>query len=137
MKFMPQDIFEVCALNIAKYKVMDPSSYSQSKMDVYKIYKDDFKGDSIWIQQCDEIADQIISLCKKCGANDVVFMLQVAQDVRQKFDENMELLSGAKSVFHGTFFTKSHPSASARKEVAMRNIQSLFMWMIGRGFVPR
>jgi hypothetical protein len=137
MKFMPQDIFEVCALNLAKYKILDPLNYSKIKIEVFQLYANDFKGDNLWLQQCDELTSPLFDLCSTCGAKNVTHMLAVAQEVRQKFDENMEIVSGVKSIFHGTMFTKNHPSPISREEIAMKNIQLLFVKMIGSGFVPK
>jgi hypothetical protein len=137
MKFMPQDLFEVASLYLARWKAGDPNGMAQHKFAIYEGYKEQFKGDNLWLEQAEQISDPILHLCSQFGASDKYHMLGVAAEARQRFDENMEVISGVRGLFRGTVFAKSHPSAGDRKEIAIKNIRYLFLFMTSRGFVPR
>jgi len=134
MKFLPQDMFETFALSFASWKVDDESTYKKSTTRLYNDYKDIFPGDVLWLDQADEIVPELISLVTTLGAKDKFRSLNVAKELRQKLDENLNTLSTSKKIFAGAFFTKSHPAPHLRKEIARKNIKMLYAKMAALGF---
>ena len=54
MKFMPQDMFEVCVLYLSKYKLLGDKAVIQTKAMLHESYKDSYKGDVLWLSQAEE-----------------------------------------------------------------------------------
>jgi len=135
MKFMPQDMFEVMAISMAKYKLLGDEEFRKFKFAMHEAYKNDYKGDVLWLSQAEELIQDIQQLVTKIKAKDAFKYLTVASEFRQKLDENLEIPSATKKIFGGNFFTRSHPSPSSRKEIALKNIARLMVMMAANGYV--
>ena len=135
MKFMPQDMFEVCVLYLSKYKLLGDKAFAETKSMLHDSYKDSYKGDVLWLSQAEELVQDVHKLVITIGAKDPFKYLSVASDFRQKLDDNLEIPSKVKKFLGGTMFTSSHPAPSSRKEIAMKNFKRLFIMMAANGFV--
>ncbi len=135
MKFMPQDMFEVSALFLSKYKLLGDESFIKAKAALHDSYKDSFKGDVLWLSQAEELVHDVQSLVITIGAKNPYDYLSVACDLRQKLDDNLEIPSTVKKFFGGAMFTSSHPAPSSRKVIAMKNFKRLFVMMAAHGYV--
>jgi len=106
---MPQDMFEVMAISMAKYKLLGDEEFRKFKFAMHEAYKNDYKGDVLWLSQAEELIQDIQQLVTKIKAKDAFKYLTVASEFRQKLDENLEIPSATKKIFGGNFFTRSHP----------------------------
>jgi len=135
MKFMEQDMFEVMVISFAKYSLLGSEEFSKFKHHMHNSFKNTYNGDVLWLKQAEELIFEINKLVVQIGAKDPFQYLTVASEFRQKLDVDLKPLSTTKKLFGGTFFQKSHPSPSSRKEIAIINFKRLMVMMAANGFV--
>ena len=137
MKFLPQDMFETFSLALAKYKVQGQEDYVNFKLFLHEEYSNSFPGDNLWLEQAEAIVPDIIKIVEALAAKEKFRSLQVAMELRQKLDDDLNPPSATKKLLGGLMFTKSHPAPHIRKELAIKNIKLLFVKMAALGFQHR
>jgi len=134
MKFMPQDVFEVVVISLAKYKLLSNSDYLESKNFIFNCYRDSYKGDVLWMSQAEEMIVDVEKVVSQIGIKDKFKYYTIASEFRQRLDENLEIPRTLKKIFGGTIFTTSHPAPMARKEIALKNIKRLTIMISSNGY---
>lgn len=132
---MDQAMFEVTVLHFAKYKTLDEETFNAAKNAIYESYKNDYPGDTLWYEQAISLLPEVIKMIEKIGAKKhKTRSLDVACEFRKQLDESMKPVGTLKKIFGGTVFQKSHPAPHLRKDLAIKNLNVLFIQLAARGF---
>jgi hypothetical protein len=127
MKFMDQNLFDVIVLTIAAQAAESPERISSSVTEAYFAYRESYEGDNLWTDQAKETIKKIIEIAKTISKSDFPYLILLTAEIRKTMDENLKPLGKLSKFFKGTAFTQSHPAPHLRKEISIKNCQTLLI----------
>ena len=132
MKFIDQSLFEVGTLFLAIDIADQSDNLTTSKHELFRMYRDSYPGDHLWVDQASEAALSAYELAKKIAPQNPSRLLAVAMEVRKTLGDDLRPVSGVSKLLDGTWFARSHPSPESRVQLSRKNFQTLLVLVNSR-----
>lgn len=124
-KYVNQDVFDGSIALLASAKIDSDAEYRTALLALVNYYKNDYVGDFVFQAHLEDGTAKLLEKFNHIPRQKLKSALDMAAQMRNHYDDNMQKKGALKKLFGGTSFTSGHPNPNVRVNTGLTNMSSL------------